>query len=316
MLFRASADPAERLVASAESDEEVADVITPEVLAGLGYGELMEKADLSMTAGGFATAAQLYAAAAGREGKGQSMVLMAIPAHAQEQVAQEQAAQSGPIILVIDVQRILRESLAAKSVRSQLEARRNKLRKEFTKLEDELRTAERELVRQRTVLAPEAFQEKRQAYEKRVAAAQRMFDTSRRNLDRAFSTALKEIQTAIIRVGQVIAIEMNADLVMARYTRSGRLLESGCATGWFLDEARRRGYQVQGLELSNVAAEWGRTRLDLPVFTGTLAQAAFPAASFDIVALRHVFEHLSDPFPELREINPVLEPGGERQSVV
>jgi len=146
----------------------------------------------------------------------QSMVLMAIPAHAQEQAAQEQAAQSGPIILVIDVQRILRESLAAKSVRSQLEARRNKLRKEFTKLEDELRTAERELVRQRTVLAPEAFQEKRQAYEKRVAAAQRMFDTSRRNLDRAFSTALKEIQTAIIRVGQVIAIEMNADLVMAR----------------------------------------------------------------------------------------------------
>ena len=95
----APSGPAETLVASAESDEEVADVITPEVLAGLGYGELMEKADLSMTAGGFATAAQLYAAAAGREGKGQSMVLMARYRQAQALAA---GGQHGEAMRVIE----------------------------------------------------------------------------------------------------------------------------------------------------------------------------------------------------------------------
>ena len=85
-----------------------------------------------------------------------------------------------PVTAVIDIQRILKESTAAQTVRTQLEDRRGKLRDEFAKLETELRGAEQELERQRSVLSADAFDEKRQAYERRVADAQRKADSSRR----------------------------------------------------------------------------------------------------------------------------------------
>jgi Skp family chaperone for outer membrane proteins len=128
--------------------------------------------------------------------------------------AQEQL--KAPIVVIIDVQRILRESLSAQSVRTQIEGRRSTLRDEFAKLEEELRAAEQELARQRTVLSEEAFAEKREAYERRITEAQRMFDTSRRQLDESFQKALKEIQVAMFQVGEGLGTELNADLVLAR----------------------------------------------------------------------------------------------------
>lgn len=122
---------------------------------------------------------------------------------------------TAPIVVIIDVQRILRESLSAQSVRTQIEERRSTLRDEFAKLEKELRAAEQELARQRTVLSEEAFAEKREAYELRVTEAQRMFDTSRRQLDQSFQMALKEIQVAMFQVAEGLGTELNADLVLA-----------------------------------------------------------------------------------------------------
>jgi len=121
-----------------------------------------------------------------------------------------------PLTAVIDIQRILRESTAAQSVRSQLDERRGKLRDEFAKLENELRSAEQELERQRSVLSADAFEEKRHAYERRVGDAQRKADTSRRQLDNAFQGALKQIQTAMLQVAEGVAQQMNLDLVLPR----------------------------------------------------------------------------------------------------
>lgn len=121
-----------------------------------------------------------------------------------------------PLTAVIDIQKILRESTAAQSVRTQLDKRRGKLRDEFAKLENELRSAEQELERQRSVLSADAFEEKRQAYEQRVGDAQRKADMSRRKLDDAFQEALKQIQTAMLEVAEGVAQRMNLDLVLPR----------------------------------------------------------------------------------------------------
>ena len=94
-----------------------------------------------------------------------------------------------------------------------------------------------------------------------------------------------------------------------RVPRSGRLLDVGCAAGFFLAEARAH-YEVQGVELSAWSSQYARERLQLPVFTGTLQQAALPDDHFDVVTLWDVIEHVPDPVPLLAEAARVLKPGG------
>jgi SAM-dependent methyltransferase len=94
-----------------------------------------------------------------------------------------------------------------------------------------------------------------------------------------------------------------------RIARGGRLLDVGCAAGFFLAEARAH-YDVQGVELSAWSSAYARERLRLPVITGTLQQAALPAGHFDVVTLWDVIEHVPDPVPLLNEAARVLKPGG------
>lgn len=98
--------------------------------------------------------------------------------------------------------------------------------------------------------------------------------------------------------------------IVKQYVNSGTLMEAGCATGWFLDEARQQGFDVQGVELSRFAAEWGQTNLGLSIYPGTLKEAGYESESFGMAALWDVLEHVIDPLGELQEINRVLKEGG------
>ena len=94
-----------------------------------------------------------------------------------------------------------------------------------------------------------------------------------------------------------------------RIPRQGRLLDVGCAAGFFLAEARAF-YDVQGVELSTWSSAYARERLNLPVFTGTLQDAHLPADHFDVVTLWDVIEHVPEPVPVLAAAARVLKPGG------
>jgi SAM-dependent methyltransferase len=88
-----------------------------------------------------------------------------------------------------------------------------------------------------------------------------------------------------------------------------RLLEVGSAGGWLLQQARARGWQAQGVELSAAAAERARS-LGLEVFQGDLLAAALPAASFDVAYMGDVLEHVPDCRAVLDEVTRLLRPGG------
>jgi SAM-dependent methyltransferase len=94
----------------------------------------------------------------------------------------------------------------------------------------------------------------------------------------------------------------------------GRLLDIGCGTGNFIKAMRRLGYQVDGVEISPEAAAIANAQLTegdhAPVVCGVLEDAQYPDASFDVVTLWHVIEHLPDPAKTLREIRRVLKPNG------
>ena len=76
----------------------------------------------------------------------------------------------------------------------------------------------------------------------------------------------------------------------------GRLLDIGCAAGFFLDEARKAGWDVYGVDLCEWGVEHARKKLGLQnVRQGLLSQANFPAGFFDAVVMTDVIEHLIDP---------------------
>lgn len=105
---------------------------------------------------------------------------------------------------------------------------------------------------------------------------------------------------------------MNAHLSLAmirRHVPGGRLLEIGCANGFFLNAARM-SYETVGVEPSRAASEYARSKLRLDVPAATMADARFPDASFDVVALIDVIEHVPDPLSTLREAARVTRPGG------
>ena len=91
----------------------------------------------------------------------------------------------------------------------------------------------------------------------------------------------------------------------------GRLLDLGCATGLLLDEARRMGWDVYGVEISEWAVDYAKHQLDLRhVYQGTLREAGFARNFFDAIILTDVIEHLPSPKTTLEDIRPLLKPSG------
>lgn len=96
--------------------------------------------------------------------------------------------------------------------------------------------------------------------------------------------------------------------LIERHRPPGRLLDVGCGHGLLLDEARRRGWAVLGLELSAAARAYAREGLGLEVRDATLE--GLDDGDFDAVVLADVLEHLADPVGTLRAAAARLRDGG------
>jgi 2-polyprenyl-3-methyl-5-hydroxy-6-metoxy-1,4-benzoquinol methylase len=89
-----------------------------------------------------------------------------------------------------------------------------------------------------------------------------------------------------------------------------RLLDHGCGTGVFLEIARRRGYEVFGIDVSAWAIETLRRERGLPAAQATLEAGWGEDGSFDVVTSWDVLEHSPDPARTLVHIRRLLRPAG------
>jgi SAM-dependent methyltransferase len=97
--------------------------------------------------------------------------------------------------------------------------------------------------------------------------------------------------------------------MVGRYAGAGPLLDVGCGHGLLLDEARRRGYDAEGLELSASAAAYARDVLGLRVQERTLEEHEAPGG-YAAIVMADVLEHLGDPVGAIRRCRELLRPGG------
>jgi 2-polyprenyl-3-methyl-5-hydroxy-6-metoxy-1,4-benzoquinol methylase len=87
----------------------------------------------------------------------------------------------------------------------------------------------------------------------------------------------------------------------------GRLLDFGCADGFFLELARAAGWHITGVEVAQSMAEVTGQRLGIEVAQGLDVLAA---KSFDAITLWDVIEHLAAPIAQLTRLRDCLRPGG------
>jgi SAM-dependent methyltransferase len=97
---------------------------------------------------------------------------------------------------------------------------------------------------------------------------------------------------------------------IGRHARPSRLLDVGCAHGFFLAEARRLGYQVAGVEAHADMAAFARRALELDVVEGRWTEAQPPAGPFDVITFNDTLEYMPDPVGALTKACDLLAPGG------
>lgn len=126
-------------------------------------------------------------------------------------------AQDEPlVIMVVDFQRIVRESAAAATVREQIDELRTAYQGEFARIEERLRAAESELTNQRTILPDEEFLRRRREFEQQVTEAQRQAQYRRAELDQALDDAMDRIRSSLLDVIAQIAERQQANVVLNR----------------------------------------------------------------------------------------------------
>ena len=97
---------------------------------------------------------------------------------------------------------------------------------------------------------------------------------------------------------------------LATLEKPGRVLDVGCGIGHFLQAASERGWEVEGLAISEGAARGAEARYGIPVQVGTLDVAPLDPGHYDVITLWDVIEHVRKPLESLRGANRALRAGG------
>lgn len=89
-----------------------------------------------------------------------------------------------------------------------------------------------------------------------------------------------------------------------------KLLDIGCAAGVLLAAARNRGAEVLGLEISDSAAAMAQKVFGLEVLVGRPEDHLLPEATFDVICMIDVIEHVLSPKADIGTVTRALKKGG------
>lgn len=136
------------------------------------------------------------------------IVLLATPALAKEDILSA--------IAVIDVQRVLQESAAAKSVQKQIEDQRVKFQAEIAKEEAELRQTEQELSKARGTVKPDVYADREQKLRQRFLVVERHVQSRRKALDQGFTDSLNVVRKKILDIVNDMATSRGLSLIVVK----------------------------------------------------------------------------------------------------
>jgi len=101
-------------------------------------------------------------------------------------------------------------------------------------------------------------------------------------------------------------------VVRRHFAKPGRVLDVGCAAGFFLSVMQESGWDVTGLEPSDAIRPHAQRLIgEDNVRAGLLGEVDLEPGSFDLVTMWDVIEHIPDPVAAVKEVGKLLAPGGK-----
>jgi len=97
---------------------------------------------------------------------------------------------------------------------------------------------------------------------------------------------------------------------ISRFLKTGKALDVGCATGYFLEAAKAAGWEPYGVELSEYSSRLAQKKFGDRIFNGTLEEAHFADETYDLITLSDLLEHIRDIDVFMREVVRILKPSG------
>ena len=121
-----------------------------------------------------------------------------------------------PVIGIVDVPEVQRNSTAFNQVREEIEKRRNKLNEDLQREQGRWREEQQQLANQRNSLSPEDLRNRERDLQERVTDAQRVFRDRSRNIEAAAQQSLMEIEQALAVVIRQVSASRKVNMVLPR----------------------------------------------------------------------------------------------------
>lgn len=100
--------------------------------------------------------------------------------------------------------------------------------------------------------------------------------------------------------------------IIEKYTKKkkGKILDIGTANGSFLYVAKKRGWEVDGIEPNKWLCEWAKKNYGIEIKSMTLLEQTYPNETFDVITLWDVLEHVDNPLKVLSECQRIIKKDG------
>ena len=119
-------------------------------------------------------------------------------------------------IAILNIDKLLHESKAAKGIHEVLEGHRLKFQEEMKQHEENFMALEKILIEQQKNLTPEQFSSKRKEFDTKVAEVHQQVTQKRTEIESRFSQAMEKIQETILLLIRDMSVRNRYKLVVPR----------------------------------------------------------------------------------------------------
>ncbi len=115
-----------------------------------------------------------------------------------------------------------------------------------------------------------------------------------------------DLENKISRQMKIDTFLLRLNLIQKKIT-SGKVLDIGCATGFFLEAAQTLGYEPFGVELSEYSSTVAKKKFgNENIFHGKLEDCTFALNSFNVITMFDLLEHVRIPSHTLAQASRLL----------